>query len=198
MTRFLLWVLAGLLGAVVVHIATILLWPTFRGDERAIEMPGLDSAFVPISTAELAAITGTEPDPAMAYAICRFTLAGGPVRVVSAPAATFWSAAVFDQNGRNVFSVNDRTDAEPNLDLFLTRPADLDRLTRDPPAVLEEVVVVELSIEAGFVMVRAFVPDPTQRARVAMSLEEGDCAAPIEPEPVPDLPSAPAPAETPD
>lgn len=190
----------AVMGGVIVHIGTILLWPGFAGEETAQLMEELQptAAF---------AILADDPDlpdadPSMVYGVCRFTLRGGPVRVTADPAADFWSASVFDVQGRNVFSLNDRSTGLATLDLFLARPPDIESLRTDPPALLDEVVVVEMQGEEGFVLLRAFAGEPFSRPRVSQSLETGNCDAPFslappvpEPEAEVAVPEPEAPAE---
>lgn len=174
----------AMLGAVIVHIGAILLWPGFAGGDTAQLMEDLD----PMATfAILPGDPGLLPDadPAMVYGVCRFTLSAGPVRVSADPATDFWSASVFDVRGRNVFSLNDRSTGLAKFDLFLAGPADIEALRANPPALLDEVVVVEMIEAEGFVLVRAFAGQPYSRDGVARSLEDGDCSAPFSLDPVP-------------
>lgn len=188
MMRLWLILALGVLGGVIVHIGAILLWPGFAGGDTAQLMRELEP------TAAFAILPDDpdlpDADPSMVYGVCRFTLSGGPVRVTADPAADFWSASVFDIQGRNVYSLNDRSTGLASLDLFLARSADIEALRASPPALLEEVVVVEMRGEEGFVLVRAFAGQPFSRTRVAQSLQTGDCDAPFSLDPAPAEPLA--------
>lgn len=49
------------------------------------------------------------PSPDLAYSICVFDLAQGPVAIDAfVPPQRYWSLSVFDANTDNIFSVNDR------------------------------------------------------------------------------------------
>ena len=49
------------------------------------------------------------PSPDLAYSICVFDLATGPVAIDAfVPPQRYWSLSVFDANTDNIFSVNDR------------------------------------------------------------------------------------------
>jgi len=49
------------------------------------------------------------PSPDLAYSICVFDLAKGPVAIDAfVPPHRYWSLSVFDANTDNIFSVNDR------------------------------------------------------------------------------------------
>jgi uncharacterized membrane protein len=127
---------------------------------------------------------GAEPlaalDPRMRYAVCRFSLADGPVRVKASIPAEFWSVAVFDRRGRNIYSLNDRSAERSLLDLAILTPVQMAQLRQDPPQSLESAIVVELPIEKGFVLLRAFVADDSLADAISASLAAADCGAPLE------------------
>ena len=83
--------------------------------------------------------------------------------------------AVFDRRGRNIYSLNDRSVDRSKLDLAILTPVQMAQLRQNPPASLETAVVLELPIDVGFVLLRAFVPDNSLMASVTASLEAADC-----------------------
>ena len=195
MSRVLRIGLAGLLGAVIVHLVVILLFPAIGSNDvwSAMDGYGADGQFAVLPQPEAATTDRAYLDPMMVHAVCRFDdLGAAPVRVVAALDDVFWSAAVFDRRGRNLFSVNDRSAASP-LDLLLVGPADLTALQRDAAAVLEQSVVVDLAIDSGLVVLRAFARDPTVLPQLRAMLGGADCNAPLDLAPVPDPILEPAP-----
>jgi uncharacterized membrane protein len=88
----------------------------------------------------------------------------------------FWSVAVFDRRGRNVYSLNDRAAERSRLDLAILTPIQMALLRQDPPAALETAIVLELPIESGFLLLRAFVPDDSFLPSVTTALRNADCA----------------------
>ena len=112
---------------------------------------------------------------AFVQAVCRFSLGRGPVRINAAFADEFWSVAVFDRRGRNIYSLNDRSVDRSKLDLAILTPVQMAQLRQNPPASLETAVVLELPIDVGFVLLRAFVPDNSLMASVTASLKAADC-----------------------
>ena len=75
---------------------------------------------------------GAEPlaslDPRMVYAVCRFSLGDGPVRIRASLPDDFWSVAIFDRRGRNVYSLNDRSAERTQLDLAILTPVQMAQL----------------------------------------------------------------------
>jgi uncharacterized membrane protein len=113
----------------------------------------------------------------MLHSVCRFSLANGPVRVRAEFPDEFWSVAVFDRRGRNVYSLNDRAAERSRLDVAILTPVQMAQMRQDPPAALDTAIVLELPIDAGFVLLRAFVPDGSLLPDVAGALQRADCAA---------------------
>ncbi len=128
------------------------------------------------------------PDPGLAHAICRFRLTDGPVRIVAALEAEFWSAAIFDRRGANLYSLNDRTAGRAPLDLLLIGAADLESLQLREAAILDDAVVVDLPTPDGVVLIRVFLSDPTMRPQAEAMLAAAACATfgddPVRPEAV--------------
>jgi uncharacterized membrane protein len=52
-------------------------------------------------------------------------------------------------------------------------------MRQDPPAALETAIVLELPIDSGFVLLRAFVPNNSQMPTVTSALQSADCASPL-------------------
>ena len=127
------------------------------------------------------AVAGAEPlaslDPRMLYAVCRFTLDEGPVRISAELPDDFWSIAICDRRGRNVFSLNDRSAERSEVDIAIITPVQMSQIRQAPPEALETAIVVEQPLESGFVIMRVFVADDTVLPLARAALETADCAA---------------------
>jgi uncharacterized membrane protein len=51
------------------------------------------------------------------------------------------------------------------------------QLRQDPPASLETAIVLELPIDSGFALIRAFVPDSSLLSGTVSALNGADCGA---------------------
>ncbi|MCX5479197.1 DUF1254 domain-containing protein [Kaistia geumhonensis] len=178
MKRLALYLIGGLLLGGIIHIAVVLLVPHFatRDAYGALARLGPDDVFhaVPAEGGDTP-IAGL--DPRMAYVACRFSLADRPLHIFAPMTEDFWSAAVFDDRGNNLYSLNDRTAGRRDLDLVVATPLQVLRLRENPQPALDNAIVVELPMTAGFVMLRAFVGDPTLEPPVSKALAEADCTA---------------------
>ncbi len=182
MTRTALFALAGLLLGGIIHILVVFMVPYYANRDAWAQMEefGADDQFhvLPLPAA------GAEPlpslDPRMLHAVCRFSLAGGPVRITATMPDDFWSIAIFDRRGRNIYSLNDRSAERSQLDLAVITPVQMAQLRQDPPESLETAIVIELPINDGFALLRAFVADETQLAAATTALETADCGGTLD------------------
>lgn len=180
MNRTLLFAVGGLLLGGIIHIAIIFLLPAYstRDAWTAVGRFGDDNQFHLLPRSE----PGTEPlpylDPAMAYAVCRFSLAKGPVRMRAELPDTFWSLAIFDRRGRNIYSLNDRSAEESSLDLVVATPLQNAELKQQSPTSLESSIIIENPATSGFALLRVFVPDPTMADPAMTALASAECGAP--------------------
>lgn len=183
MARLFRAVLIGLIGAGIVHIAVLLLLPHMTGrgawsrlagisglnevirvDARAGEQPLLDQPIL------------ASPDPGFMAAACRFDLRNGPLQVDSSVSVPFWSASVYDRNGINIFSLNDRSTTAHGLDFVVLSTDQLIEARRDMPDLAGRSIFAEVAARDGIVLVRAFVPDPSWTDTVARFFSEMTCS----------------------
>lgn len=173
-----LFVLGGLMLAGVIHIGTVLLVPHYAVNDAWAEMRRLGRAgtfhTIPLTEAGTGSLTSL--DPRMMHAVCRFSMADGPVRISAHLLSDYWSIAIFDRRGRNAYSVNDRAADGSELDLTVITPVQMAQIRQDPPESMDSSIVIELPISEGFALIRVFVADETMVPRVEAALETADCS----------------------
>jgi uncharacterized membrane protein len=179
--RTFLFALGGLIIGGMIHVAIVFLIPTLAGKDAWTEMGrfGPDGQFHTIPMSEAGAEAIPDLDPRMMTAVCRFTLANGPVRINADMPDEFWSIAVFDRRGRNVYSLNDRAAERARLDLAILTPVQMALMRQNPPASLESAIVLERPLDIGFALIRAFVPDASMLPAVSQALGGATCSAPL-------------------
>lgn len=178
MKRTLLFLFGALLLGGIFHIVVVLLVP-FYADRDAwaeIERFGREDRFHLLPLAQPGSESLKSLDPWMLQAVCRFSLARGPVRMTAALPDDFWSIAIFDRRGRNMFSLNDRSAERTRLDVAVITPIQMAQLRQNPPESLETAIVVELPLEEGFAVLRVFVADETKLHDAAEAARTADCS----------------------
>jgi uncharacterized membrane protein len=178
MKRTILFLVGGLMLGGIIHIVVVFMVPYYADRDAWAQMDrlGADDRFHALPLPQ----PGAEPlrslDPWMLHAVCRFSLADGPVRITAALPDDFWSIAVFDRRGRNVYSLNDRSADRTRLDLAVITPVQMAQLRQDPPETLETAIVIEVPLEEGFALLRVFVADESKLPEAARALQSADCA----------------------
>lgn len=171
--------LAILLIAGVVHLASILALPWLAKQDGFHRLDGLaaPNRMMVMSEAQMRATLPTG-DPAVATALCRYVLEGGPVRVRILVGPTPTSVVVL-RKGAGVFhSVSDKSATQGVLDVVIATAGQIEDITEqdtdDDP--VQEIRLTSPS-ESGLVLVRALVPLPSMRADVESALSTATCEA---------------------
>jgi uncharacterized membrane protein len=172
-------ILVGLVGAGIVHIAILLMLPSFS--ERDV-WSKLAAAGELYTVRRVAASRGAmsvlqSPDPFFDAVTCRFDLREGVTHLVAEGTVPFWSASVYDRHGQNIYSFNDRTAADGSLDFVIATPLQMTEVRKNLPPEFEKSVFVEADIDEGIVVVRTFVPDASWRPGIETYLDGVSCRA---------------------
>ena len=178
MKRTFLILAGGVLLGGIIHIAVVFMVPYYADRDAWAQMHrfGSDDQFHVLPLPEAGAEPLTSLDPRLLHAVCRFSLAGGPVRITATLPDEFWSIAIFDRRGRNIYSLNDRAAARARLDLAVITPVQMAQLRQDPSGSLETAIVIELPLSEGFALLRVFVSDETEVSRATALLRTADCS----------------------
>lgn len=177
MLRLVYALLAGLVGAGIVHIAVLLLLPQFseRDAWSRLAMQAAPFRVVQAGSAGDSEAVVAARDPLFLAALCRFDLAEGVAHLKADGRVPYWSVSVYDRGGQNVYSLNDRAAQDGVLDIVVLRQAQMIELRKFLPEDMERSIFVETPVEEGIVAVRAFVPDATWRPVVAAWLSGLAC-----------------------
>ena len=166
------FILAG-----IVHILIILLIPSYAAKDAWTKLEQVTNPWKFTIVAE----PGEESrilelvDPAFGTAACRYDLENAPLRVTAKGHLPFWSVAIFDRQGRNIYSFNDRTAIEQELALLVVNPVQMAQIRKAPPPGSEKAVLVESSVKQGFVLIRALQENATWGPEVKRFLTNAKC-----------------------
>ncbi len=169
--------LLGLIGAGLIHIAVVLLVPYYsdRNSWSRISAYGDDWQFHPV-TREGA--PGTVPlafDPLFKATACRFDITDLPAHITGVGTTPYWSISVYNRQGENLYSINDRTAIADQLDLVVATPLQMIELNKTKPEDAENAVLIEADMDEGFVVVRSVVPDESWQSQVDAFLKSTSC-----------------------
>lgn len=171
------FVLAGLLLAGIIHIVAVLAVPALavgRPYER-IAAVGPENVVVVLPDPVPGASVLPRPDPAMAMASCRFSLADRPFRLAVSNPSSYWAVALYTRSGANFYTITNRAIGRQGLDMRVLSTVQLARLRESPPADIDDMVLVEAPEEDVLALVRAFVANPAEAPLVKESFASIDC-----------------------
>ena len=178
MMRLVYATLVGLVGAAVVHLAVIFVLPIASSDTAWNRIAAATRENAPLRTGIAPGALGAGaygPDPYFTTAICRYDLRDGALRVRSPGNAPLWTVGVHDSLGTVIFSANDRLVAGRRLDVAVLDASQLRFVRQNAPAQLADAIIAPARRPAGFVIVRAFGPDPTWSPVLERFMDELAC-----------------------
>lgn len=177
MKRFIYATLVGLVLAGIVHILIILLIPSYAAKDAWATLAQKSEPWTFNIVANAGAARSELPlvDPTFGVTACRFNLGEAPLSVRAIGEAPFWSVAIFDRRGQNIYSFNDRTAIERSLFLIVVNSVQMAQLRKSPPEDSEKAVLVQADIKEGFVLIRALQPDASWSTAVSSFLSSARC-----------------------
>ncbi|MGF9692930.1 MULTISPECIES: DUF1254 domain-containing protein [unclassified Rhizobium] len=177
MLRLLLAIVAGIIGAALLHLVIILSLPSFseRDAFSRVSGEGAPFRFHPLGARPDAAGLAKE-DPFLEVAVCSFDLSDEPVRISAEGRVPFWSLATFDSASNETFSINDRTSAGGELDVIVATPVQATALRKEMPSTLMQSIIVETQQVQGYAVLRAMAPQQSLRPSTTTFLAGADCS----------------------
>lgn len=177
MTRFLLWLVGGLILGGIIHLVVILTLPRLDEDTVWTRIAALnaDNKMVVLTPPAAGEPNPLGLDPALIYGVCAIDLANGPGYVKGLLPEAFWSIAIFNPAGVVTYSTTNRDGIGQTLDLGIFNAAQTRLLAQQQLDVAEGVLVVESDDDQIFVLVRLLPPQPAMRARFTAALAGASC-----------------------
>lgn len=152
MKRALRWLAGAILIAIPAHLAAVwaapyaIMWQAGNGMRKA----GIgDNKILHAPPVTAASRNVVRPSPDLAYSICRYNLAHGPVRLKAPKPDVYFSISAYANNTDNFFILNDRDMNADGADVVLATASQSNRF---PDAVIAPSAT-------GVVLFRRVVPD---------------------------------------
>ncbi|RFC64971.1 hypothetical protein DYI37_03635 [Fulvimarina endophytica] len=214
MARYVLAILIGLVGAGLVHIAIVFMIPNVSDNSAWSRLSGLGDYFEvvrigplrdasvvrpPLAEEELPADGGLRrsfafSDPAFLVASCRFALDGGPVEIsANGTIDNFWSASIYDSQGDNLYSINDRAAIGGLVNLIVGTPQQIEDVRATTLLEDSSALPVVVDVRTGYMTIRVLIDEESKRPAADAFLKTVSCL-PIDIRPTAAMPSEPGPA----
>ena len=163
MIRLLLWSLGGILLGGIVHLASVLVLPRTATQDAysrlepttpvnavsALPVPSPDQTVLPFM------------DPAFAVAVCRYDLAGAPLKLTTPVGQAYTSLTFYTRLGIAYYAINDRAAGRRTIELDLMTAEQRSRLPEDEEVTAADRLIVESPTLTGLVVLRALSPEPS-------------------------------------
>lgn len=179
MIRTLVWLVAGALLGLVVHITVVLALPAMASRDIWSRL-GTSVTTGSISLLPMPEADKPNPlrlDPELVYGICRMDLAMAPGVLTGVLPNAFWSVAVYDRGGTVIYSTTNRDGIGQVLDIGVFNPGQTRLLAQQRLDVAEGLLIVESSTNEVLVVVRLAPPHPAMRARFEAAVTALRCGA---------------------
>ena len=183
MIRWLFTIIAGVLLGGIVHLVSVLALPRIASQDAY-------SRLTPIT--RINAVTALPPadpnntlmpfmDPAFALAICRYDLAGGPIKLAVPVSQAYTSVSFYTRNDVAYYAINDRSAGRKVIELDLMTEAQHAELPEDEDVTAADRLIIDLPTATGLIVLKALAPEPSLMPQAQASLAASSCKVQTEP-----------------
>ena len=177
MSRWMLWTLAGLILGGIVHLATILVLPrtaTRDAYARLAAMTPVNAVTpIPAPTPGVAAVPFM--DPAFAVAVCRYDLAGGPMKLTAPVSQAYTSVTFYTRRGVAYYGINARAAGRRQIELDLMTTPQHDAMPEEADVTAADRLIIESPTETVLIVLRTLSPEPSLMPMARAALAGARC-----------------------
>ncbi|WFU70175.1 MULTISPECIES: DUF1254 domain-containing protein [unclassified Bradyrhizobium] len=183
MIRLLFTIVAGVVLGLVVHLVSVLALPRIATQDaysRLTPMTKLNGVTqLPIADPQ----TSPMPfmDPAFAIAICRYDLAGGPLKLTVPVSQAYTSVSFYTRNEIAYYAINDRSAGKKVIELDLMTEAQHNELPEDEEITAADRLIIDSPSTTGLIVMKALAAEPGLMPQAQASLQTATCAPQTEP-----------------
>lgn len=174
-----LYIALGVVLAGLIHVVAVLTLPLLAPRDAQARLAALGPANTMIQLP--ASAPGRQVMPLMApdirYAVCRYDLSKGPVRLKAHIADGLWLIAFYTPLGENFYAVVGADLKKPDVDLIIaTTDQNVAEVGVDSPEAFDNVVVVTSPVVEGMALIRAPLAGASRSAEAERALKAASCA----------------------
>lgn len=179
MIRSLLWLVAGVVLGLVIHITVVLALPSLATRDLWTRLAdiGTTGSVTVLPAAAQGVPNPLRLDPELAYGVCRLDLTTAPGVLTGVLPNAFWSVAIYDRSGTVIYSTTNRDGIGQVLDIGVFNPSQTRLLAQQRLDIAEGLLIVESSSDDVIAVVRLALPHPAMRARFEAALTQLSCGA---------------------
>jgi len=180
--RVVFTILAGILLGGVVHLVSVLALPRIATQDAY-------SRLAPIT--KLNAVTELPPaepgntlmpylDPALAVAVCRYDLSGGPLKLTVPVSQAYTSVSFYTRNELAYYAINDRSAGKKVIELDLMTEAQHNELPEDEEITSADRLIIDSPSSTGLIVIKALAPEPGLMPQAQATIAASRCGEQVE------------------
>ena len=177
MIRGLLWILAAILLAGIVHLSTVLAMPQTATQDAYSRLAPLTpiNAVVPLAPPTSKSAVMPFMDPAFAAAVCRYDLTGGSLKLIAPVSQAYTSVTFYTRKSVAYYAINDRAAGRHSIELDLMTPEQHAALPEDEDVTAADRLIIESPSTMGLIVLRALAPEPGLMPMARQALAGATC-----------------------
>jgi uncharacterized membrane protein len=177
MISWLLWLLGGLLGGGIVHLATVLYLPRTATQDAYSRLAPITTVNQTVALPAPAPKTAIMPfmDPAFATAVCRYDLSSGALKLTAPVSSAYTSVSFYTRYGLAYYAINDRAAGRRVIELELMTAQQRSDLPEEEDVTAADRLIVESPTTTGLIVIRALISEPGLATTVRAVLAQARC-----------------------
>jgi len=177
MTRWILWLISGLLLGGIVHFATILYLPSTATQNAYARISAISpiNSVVPLPAPSAEKSILPLMDPAFAAAVCRYDLKEAPLKLTAPVSPAYTSVTFYTSKDVAYYAINDRAAGRRSIELDLMTAAQKAELPDDEEIAAADRLIVESPTQTGVIVIRAFAPEAGMMPAAIAALSGARC-----------------------
>lgn len=165
--------------AVLIHILVVLSLPYLAPKNAWARVSALSEVnrmvVLPAATPAHQSLPLMAPD--VRYALCRFNLENGPVRISTQILDGLWIITFYTASGENFYAITGRELKRNQIEIIISRANELGvKAGANLLDEIEDLIVVDSPVREGIAVIRAPLLGPSYASQTEAALERGTCS----------------------
>ena len=179
MIRLVFTIIAGILLGGVVHLVSVLALPRIATQDAYSRLAPITklNAVTELPAAEPGNTLMPYLDPALAVAVCRYDLSGGPLKLTVPVSQAYTSVSFYTRNELAYYAINDRSAGKKVIELDLMTEAQHSDLPEDEEVTSADRLIIDSPSSTGLIVIKALAPEPGLMPTAQTALTAAKCAA---------------------
>jgi uncharacterized membrane protein len=175
-------IIAGVLLGGVVHLVSVLALPRIATQDAYSRLTPITTlnTVVQLPAADPANTLMPYLDPALALAVCRYDLSGGPLKLTVPVTQAYTSVSFYTRNELAYYAINDRSAGKKVIELDLMTEAQHNELPEDEEITAADRLIIDSPSATGLIVIKALAPEPGLMPQAQATLAASSCSTQLD------------------